>query len=59
MMSPTAIQAALRPETKIAPGSPISIQPLISDAPADSAPTAGCSFRPPSMYSETSLVDLR
>ena len=42
------IQAADIPDIYIAPGSPINIQPLISEAPAESAVTAGESCLPPS-----------
>ena len=59
MIRPMAIQDSDRPVAKMAPGRPISIQPLMSDAPADSEATAGFSWRPPSMYPDTSSVDLR
>ena len=49
MNRPTAIQAADIPATNMAPGRPSSIQPLMSEAPADSAATDGFSWRPPSI----------
>lgn len=44
-----AIQLSEIPEMKIAPGSPISSQPLMSEAPAESAVTIGPKLRPPRM----------
>ena len=49
MIRPIAIQASEKPVAKIAPGKPISIQPDMSEAPADSEATAGFSWRPPNM----------
>ena len=49
MIRPIAIQDSEKPVAKMAPGKPISIQPLMSEAPADRAATAGCNWRPPSM----------
>ena len=49
MTRPTAIHALEIPDTYIAPGKPINIQPLISDAPADNAVTLGLRLRPPNI----------
>jgi len=49
MIRPMAIQLSDRPATKIAPGRPISNQPLMSEAPADSAVTKLPRLRPPRM----------
>ena len=38
-----------KPETYMAPGSPMRSQPDMSDAPAERAATNGCRPRPPSM----------
>ncbi len=46
---PMTIHEPLRPVANMAPGSPIKSQPLMSDAPALSAVTAGPSVRPPSI----------
>ena len=47
MVRPIAIQLSEMPERKMAPGRPISNQPLMSEAPADSAVTTLPKLRPP------------
>ena len=51
-----AIQALDNPVKYIAPGKPISSQPLISAAPAESAVTAAPNFLPP-MRKSSELED--
>ncbi|CAH0326164.1 hypothetical protein SRABI106_04577 [Rahnella aquatilis] len=47
MVRPMAIQLSEIPEIKIAPGNPINSQPLMSEAPAESAVTTLPKLRPP------------
>src|SRR5690606_29835006 len=49
MISPMAIHDSERPARYTAPGSPMSSQPLMSEAPAASAVTKLPSLRPPRM----------
>ena len=49
MVRPMAIHASLSPLRYTAPGRPMSSQPLMSDAPADSAVTKLPRLRPPRM----------
>ncbi|GAA3551555.1 hypothetical protein GCM10022394_34720 [Zobellella aerophila] len=49
IMVQQAIQACPRPWEKVAPGRPISAQPLRSEAPALKAATLGGRFLPPRM----------
>ena len=49
-ISPMAIQAALMPARYAYPGSPMSIQPLMSEASALMEVTQGPSARPPRAY---------
>src|SRR5699024_7360322 len=56
-VKPTAIQILESPTLYILPGSPISIQPDMSEAPADKAVTHGPILRPPSIYSLRFDVD--
>ena len=51
MARPIPIHTSPIPATTIAPGSPMSSQPLISDACADIAVTYGLFFLPPRKYS--------